>query len=520
MDDKLPSDVKRRVEQWLSEPYDEETRRQVRNLLDHDREALIDAFYTTVAFGTGGMRALMGIGTNRLNTYTIRSATQGLANYILSQNKKKPSVYISYDSRKNSQLFAEESARVLAGNGIEVFLTRELRPTPFVSFGCRHHGCTAAIMITASHNPRDYNGYKVYWSDGAQVVPPHDSAIMDAVKKIETPNQVELAPLTHPLIHTVGEEDDSAYFEALEPLQNFPDDNQDLGPKLHVVYSPLHGCGITTLPEALRRWGFTSISYVEEQEKPDGSFPSAHTPNPEQEAALKLGIKKLSKVEGDIFIATDPDADRLGLVVMHQGAPVILNGNQIAALCIYYLCTTLSKQGRMAENAAFVTTIVTTDLFSLIAASFNKSCFKVLTGFKYIGEKIHQWEEKNEYTFIFGAEESLGFLYGTHSRDKDATAAACLICEMALQQKKEGKTLIDLLNEIYAKFGPFKEKQLSVHFGDGMQGVKKMNQLMETLRAHPPKEICGQEVVIIDDYLTLEKKNLATNANEKLLLPT
>jgi len=519
MNEKLPPEVEKRVTQWLKEPYDEETRRQVQNLLDHERETLIDAFYTTVTFGTGGMRSVMGIGTNRLNRYTIRNATQGLANYIHSQKVEKPSVFISHDSRKNSRLFAEETARVLAGNDIEVFLTKELRPTPFVSFGCRHHKCTAAVMITASHNPPEYNGYKVYWKDGAQVVPPHDTGIMDEVKKIETPTQVKLAPLGNPLIHLVEQEDDEAYYEALMPLQNFPEDNHNLGPKLHIVYSPLHGCGITTVPEALKRWGFTTISYVEEQKHPDGTFPTAHSPNPEQEAALKLGIEKLQKENADIFIATDPDADRTGLVVMHQGAPVILNGNQIASLCIYYLCTTLSKQGKMPENAAFVTTIVTTELFHLIASSFNKTCFEVLTGFKYIGEKIHEWEHTNQYSFIFGAEESLGFLYGTHSRDKDSTITACLLSEMALQQKKEDKTLIDLLNEIHAKFGPFKEKQLSATFSGGLQGIEKMKKLMEALRENPPKEICGQKVVVIEDYLTSERLNLTTNEHSPLTLP-
>lgn len=512
-------EVEKRIAQWSSKPYDDETRREIQNLKEHNPEALSDAFYTTVAFGTGGMRSVMGVGTNRLNRYTIRNATQGLAHYILSKKVEKPRVFISHDSRKNSRLFAEETARVLAGNGIEVFLTKELRPTPYVSFGCRHHHCTAAVMITASHNPPEYNGYKVYWSDGAQVVPPHDTGIITEVKKIESPNQLKLGPIDDPLIHLVEAEDDEAYYEALMPLQNFPGDNQDQGAKLHIIYSPLHGCGITTVPEALKRWGFTSITYVEEQKNPDGTFPSAHSPNPEQEAALDCGIKLLQKEKGDLFIATDPDADRTGLVVMHKGAPVILNGNQIASLCTYYLCTTLTDQGKMPENGAIVTTIVTTELLHLIASSFNKKCFEVLTGFKYIGEKIHEWEQSGEYSFIFGAEESLGFLYGTHSRDKDSTISACLIAEMALQQKKKGKTLIDLLSEIYDKFGPFREKQLSVTFGGGQQGVEKMKKIMEALRTTPPKEICGQDVIEIEDYLTSQKTTIATGKEEPLTLP-
>lgn len=520
MNPALPPIVEKRVHQWLQEPYDSETRKEVQDLLEQNPENLIDAFHTTVSFGTGGMRGLMGVGTNRLNCYTIRSATQGLANYILSQKTPRPRVFISYDSRQNSALFAQETARVLAGNGIEVYLTENLRPTPLVSFGCRNHRCTAAIMITASHNPPEYNGYKVYWSDGAQVVPPHDSGIMQEVKKIEHPSEVNLAPLNTPLIHYVGEEEDNAYYHALFPLQNFPEYNQKHGSDLHILYSPLHGCGITTLPAGLSSWGFTSLSYVEEQKNPDGMFPNALSPNPEDEEALKLGIQKLQKQQGDLLIATDPDADRLGLVVRHQGEPVTLSGNQIASLCLYYLCKTLTKQKRMPPRPACVTTIVTTELFKTIAESFGIACFEVLTGFKYIGEKIHEWETQTEgYNFLFGAEESLGFLYGTHARDKDATISACLISEMALQQKKEGKTLIDLLEDLYAQFGPFQEKQLSVTF-KGAAGQSKMETLMETLRKSPPKEICGHPLTTIQDYLKKEEKECSTGCVKPLTLPS
>lgn len=517
----FPPDVQQRVQQWLSSPFDEETRHAVAALQANHPDALIDAFYTTISFGTGGMRGLMGVGTNRLNRYTIRSATQGLAHYILKQEPTKPRrVFIGYDCRQNSRLFAEETARVLAGNGIEAYVTKELRPTPFVSFGCRHLDCTAAVMITASHNPAEYNGYKVYWSDGAQVVPPHDQGILEEVKKIESQEAVKLASFQDPLIHEVSDAVDEAYFEALSSLQNYPEENQKSGAELQIVYSSLHGTGITLMPEALKRWGFTSLSLVKAQATPDGTFPSAHSPNPEDPKALELGTAQLIRENSDFFIASDPDADRMGLVVNHHGSPVTLNGNQTASLCLYYLLSTFSKLKKMPAKGAVVTTIVTTPLFSLIASAFNQTCFEVLTGFKYIGEKIHEWEtNQNAYTFIFGAEESLGYLYGTHSRDKDAMIAACLLSEIALQQKKEGKTLVDFLHTIYQEFGLFREKQLSVSFGGGKEGQDKMQTLMASLRSEPPKEIAGLSVTITEDYQTHIRTHLLTGKKEKLLLP-
>lgn len=499
----LSPELAEKVAEWQKEPYDQETQEEVRSLLEGDQQALIDAFYTTVAFGTGGMRGVVGAGTNRLNRYTIRFATQGLANYILKQRIDHPKVFISHDSRLHSHLFAEETARVLAGNGITALLTKELRPTPFVSFGCRHHKCTAAVMITASHNPPEYNGYKIYWSDGAQVVPPHDTGIMEEVKQITRPDQVHVAPLEDPKIELIGDSEDEAYLTALDPLQNHRETNQKEGHSLKIIYTPLHGCGSTTLPQALKRWGFNNLSYVEAQKAPDGHFPAAHSPNPEQEKALELGIKQLLKEKGDLLLASDPDADRLGIVALHQGKPVILNGNQIASLCLDYLCRTKPLQ----KNNAAVTTIVTTELFKCIAEKHGVTPFEVLTGFKYIGEKIHLWEQTGDYTFLFGAEESLGFLYGTHARDKDATASACLIAEMALQLKKEGKTLVDQLQILTDQYGPFLEKQLSVPFGGGKKGMETMKQLMKTLRQNPPKEINGDRVIEIEDYLTGKTKH-------------
>lgn len=517
---KLPLEIEKQVQEWLKPPFDEETQKQVKFLLENHPKMVIDAFYKTISFGTGGMRGTMGVGTNRLNQYTIRLATQGLSNYILKQNTPSPRVFISYDNRKNSHFFAKETALVLAANEIEVHLTRELRPTPFVSFGCRYLKCTAAVMITASHNSAEYNGYKVYWSDGAQVVSPHDKGIMEEVKKITSQRVVKLTSISSSLIHEVTNEVEQAYFHALSSLQNYPDDNQRFGSTLHIAYSSLHGCGITLMPEALRRWGFTSISLINSQTTPDESFSSAPSPNPEKREALELGIDQMMREQGDFFIASDPDADRLGLVVNHLGKPVILNGNQIAAICIFYLCHTLHHLKKMPKKGAVVTTIVTTELVPLIASTFNLTCFQVLTGFKYIGQKIDEWErEADGYTFIFGAEESLGYLYGTHSRDKDAIISACLISEMALQQKKKGETLVDLLHEIYRKFGLFREKQFSISFGNTQEGQEKMERLMERLRQIPIKEIEKDLIVVLKDYQTGIKVDVATGKKETLSLP-
>lgn len=516
----LSKQVLENIEKWLNPPYDDNTRQEVKKLLDSDPHALKDAFHAQVSFGTGGMRALMGLGTNRLNRYTIGTASQGLANYILKKGKTKR-LFISYDSRHHSHDFAKETAQVMAGNGIEVYLTKELRPTPFVSFGCRYFKCDAAVMITASHNPPEYNGYKVYWSDGAQVVAPHDSGIMDEVEKIKTPDQIKRSAVDDSLIIPVEDDLDSAYVKALSLLPNYSNNNKELGSSLKIIYSPLNGAGITTIPMALKSWGFSSISYVEKQKHPDGNFPSVHCPNPEEKATLKLGIKQLKEEKGDLFLATDPDADRIGLVTMHQNKEFVFNGNQIACICLYYLCKNWVDLKKMPKNGACVTTIVTTPLFKTIATFFNISCFEVLTGFKYIGEKIHEWEQESPspYSFVFGAEESLGYLYGTHARDKDATSTACLIAEMALQQKKKGKTLVDLLYDLYNQFGLFKEKQLSISFGSSAEASEQMNTLMQDLRKNPPKKIFHIEVATIKDYLSGFEIQCKTQDKKKLFFP-
>ncbi len=513
------SATKKRIEEWLNGPYDAKTKETIRTLQQKDPKALEDAFYTNLGFGTGGIRALMGVGTNRLNQYTIRMVTQGLANYILNQ-KGPHRVVIGYDSRHNSRLFAEETARVLAGNGISVLLLKQLRPTPYVSFAVRQKKCLCGVMITASHNPAEYNGYKVFWKDGAQVVSPHDRAIIDEVSRVTKPEDVKLAELESPQIKMVGEELDLDYLNAIRPLQFFPEQNRASGAKLHICYTSLHGTGITLIPKALDDWGFTSVSYVEEQIKPDGDFPTVKFPNPEFKETLELGIALLQKKNGDLLIANDPDADRTGLVAMHKGKPVILTGNEVGSLSVHFICETLKARQKMPPKGAFVTTIVSTDLMKTIATAYGLPCFEVLTGFKYIGEKIHEWElSKKGYKFLFGAEESYGFLIGTVARDKDAISASCFISEMALDAKLKGETLVDRLESIYKTFGIFREKQYSVNFASGKEEMEQIAALMSNLRKHPPLKIGGQPVVIIEDYLKHERLFVDSGKTELLTLP-
>lgn len=483
----LPKEIQDRVDQWLNGPIDPQTKQDIQSLSE---EELQDAFGTNLTFGTGGMRGIMGPGPNRMNLYTVQMATQGLANY-LKANEAEPSVFISYDPRHNSHAFAHEAARVLAGNGIRAHITQDIRPTPYVSFGLRELDCTAGIMITASHNPKEYNGYKVYWSDGGQVVSPHDTGIVSEVSKIQDFDAIKLSPEKSPLIEMVSPEFDLEYLDALKKLQLDPKEDQKVGDQLKITYSPLHGTGGTLLPRALISWGFSNLNIVDHQVVPDGDFPTVKKPNPEEPDALAMGIKQLQDTLSDLFIATDPDADRMAVVVLHRDKPHILTGNQIAVLLLEYICRAVD----LPKNGAVVTTIVSTDLISVIAKSHNLTCFEVLTGFKYIGELIHKWEKDHSHTFLFGAEESYGYLMGTHSRDKDAMIAACLIAEVALLMKVEGRTLIDLLDEIYKKHGLYYEGQKVLEFAPGQKGMKEMQDIMDSLRKNSPKD-----ATTIEDY--------------------
>lgn len=519
----IPKEIKERIQYWLTSPFDENTKQEIRKLQEENPQELIDAFFSDLCFGTGGLRGLMGPGTCRLNIYTIRLATQGLANYL---HKELPSqsllVVIGFDSRHHSKEFAEEAAKVLAANGIQAYLLNELRPTPFVSFVCRLKKANAAIMITASHNPKEYNGYKVYWSDGAQVVHPHDTGIVQEVKALKDLSSVKLAPLTHPLIQHIcpAKDLDRSYIESIAPLQHFPKENATAGSSLKIVYTSLHGTGITLAPNSLKSWGFSSIHYVDKQVQPDPDFPTVAFPNPEYKEALTMGIEELKKTKSDLLIANDPDADRIGIVALHQEKPILLNGNEMASICVDYLCRVMTAAQTLPTRPAFVTTIVSTDLIKTIADHYKIACFEVLTGFKYIGEKIHEWETHQDgYHFVFGAEESYGYLLGTHARDKDALVSSCLIAEIALHAKQHKKTLLDLLYDIYRKYGVYREKQLSLNFSPGQEGMKEMTAIMQYLREKTLKEIANHSVLFIEDYEKRKRFDLKNNKIEPLELP-
>jgi phosphomannomutase len=516
--------TKKNVDLWLNGAYDKKTKQEIRKLLNENPKEIIDSFYTHLSFGTGGLRGIMGIGCNRMNYYTVCAATQGLANYLNQQPacQQKHCVLIGYDSRHLSREFALECARVLAGNGIRALIFKELRPTPLISFGCRFKACQAAIMITASHNPPEYNGYKVYWNDGGQILPPHDTNILAEIEKVTNPLLVKKSLSSDdPFIEWVGEEIDKAYLETIRSLQNHPKDNASQGNTLKVVYTSLHGTGITMVPKALNEWGFTNLAFVRDQVIPNGNFPTVVNPNPEEKTALKLGIETLVESQGDLLIVTDPDCDRIGIAIRDKDEVYIFNGNQIACVCLSYLCEALSSQNKMPHNAAFIKTVATTELFKAICENYQRPCFNVLTGFKYIAQKINQWEQNSEeFQFIFGAEESFGYLLGTQTRDKDAIVVSALICEIALQAKMKSQSLLNFLQHIYLKHGYYYEMQLSLKFEESREGRELMQRSIKKVQTEYPKDICGVPVHYIEDYYLLIKKDLVSGRTEKIDLPS
>lgn len=518
----LNPDSERRIHEWLTSPIDPETKDTIHDLMRDHPKTLHESFSSVLSFGTGGMRGIMGVGTNRINRYTIQIATQGLARYLLKhpQRKKEMHVFIGYDSRHHSQEFAFEAARVLAGNGIGVYLCFEMRPTPFVSFGVRQKQCAAGIMITASHNPKEYNGYKVYWDNGAQVVAPHDVGIMEEVSRIAHLSEIKLAQSNSPLIERVDPELDFEYLEAIQKTQINAKKDHQVGDQLKITFTPLHGTGNLLLTRALKSWGFPHIELVDRQAVPDGDFPTVASPNPENKEALSMGIDQMKNTASDLLLATDPDADRIAVCVMHEEKPFCFNGNQIAALCLEYLCEQLTLQKKLTPHSAVISTIVTTDLLKVIADRYQLPYFGVLTGFKYIGEMIDKWQkERSPYQFLFGAEESYGYLRGTHSLDKDAIVSGCLIAEIALWMKIEGRTLVDFLKQIYKKYGFFWEKQKTIDFAPGLEGIAQIDKKMEALRASPPTRIADREVELIEDYQTQERLHLKSNEKSHLQLP-
>jgi len=493
-----------RAKAWLEGDFDQETKIKVRQMLGGDPAELEDAFYKNLEFGTGGLRGIMGVGTNRMNKYTVGMATQGLANYILSHyNGDDPKVCISYDSRNNSKEFAKITANVLSANGIHVYIFDNIRPTPEMSYAVRLKGAVAGVMITASHNPKEYNGYKVSWSDGGQVTAPIDREIVEAVSKVSDPSMIKFESGLHcGEIEAMGADVDAKYLGDLLSLSL----SSELCRKhsdLKIVYTPLHGCGVRLVPEILSRLGFRNIIHVPDQDVSDGNFPTVVSPNPEEPAALKLALEKAEETGADIVMGTDPDADRLGIAVRdNDGKMVLLNGNQTASLLTYYILSKRKALGKLPTNGYVVKTIVTTELISEICKSFGVPVYNVLTGFKYIAEVVKRNEGKAE--FLCGGEESYGFSVGEFVRDKDAQVSAMMVAECAAWAAEQGLTLYGLLQKIYSEYGYRKEGLVSV-VRKGISGAAEIKQIMDNLRSNPPKELCGSKVVKVTDYLEPEK---------------
>ena len=501
-------DYKQVAQSWLVGNFDAETKAEVKQLMETDPVSLEDAFYRNLEFGTGGLRGTMGVGTNRMNKYTVGMATQGLANYIKAHVEGEKSVCISYDARNNSELFARISADVLSNNGIKVFLFDALRPTPELSYSIRAKKATAGIMVTASHNPKEYNGYKVFWSDGGQITAPVDKDIVAEVAKIEDPSDVRFAPVpgeTPAPVEMMGAEMDERYLHDILTLTLSPEAVKKHA-DMKIVYTPLHGCGVRLMPEALRRVGFTNIIHVPEQDVNDGNFPTVVSPNPEEPAAMKMALDKAEETGADLVLATDPDADRLGIAVRDDnGRMVQLTGNQTWSFLTYYVLTRWKELGKLDGNQYCVKTIVTTELIAAICKHFGVKCYNVLTGFKYIAEVQKQQEGKSE--FICGGEESYGFNLGSFVRDKCAQISGVMVAECAAWAAENGMTLWQLLQKVYKEFGLHVEKMVYI-VRKGKTGAEAIQQIMADYRACPPKEIAGKKLVRVIDYNEPEKTGL------------
>lgn len=518
-------DYKQRYLQWLNDDYfDAETKAELKAIENDDKE-IQERFYKDLEFGTGGLRGIIGAGTNRMNKYTVSKATQGLANYILKQGEegKKMGVAISYDSRHMSPEFAEQAALVLNGNGIKAYVFDELRPTPELSFAVRHLGCIAGIMVTASHNPPEYNGYKAYWSDGGQVPYPRDEEIITEVNKIESYSQVKTAnkqeAQANGLFNIIGKEIDDEFVKNVKSQSINADIIKQVADTFKIVYTPLHGTGNKPVRRVLNEVGFKNVYVVPEQEKPDPEFSTVSYPNPEDPKAFTLAMELAKQKEADIIVGTDPDADRVGAVVKdNNGEYIILTGNMTGVLLTDYILTQRKEKGTLPKNGAIVSTIVSTNMTKAIAKHFNVDMYEVLTGFKYIGEKIKEFEQTGSNSFIFGFEESYGCLSGTYARDKDAVVATMLICEMAAFYKTKGMSLYEGLQEVYKKYGYYKETVKSITL-KGIEGVQKIKYIMESLRKDSPSEISAIKVTEVRDYKASVTKNILTGKEEKITLP-
>lgn len=517
MENNLIEDVKKKAQVWLDGNYDEATKNAVRAMLeDSDSTDLVESFYKDLEFGTGGLRGIMGVGTNRMNIYTVGSATQGLSNYLKKEFAgQEISVVVGHDSRNNSRLFAESAADIFSANGIKVYLFEALRPTPEISFAIRHLGCQSGIVITASHNPKEYNGYKAYWSDGAQVIAPHDRNIINEVNKIKSVDDIKFEG-NKELIQIIGEDVDSVYLEEISKLTLSPESikrNKDM----KIVYTPIHGTGITVIPRALKMYGFENIIDVPEQNVISGDFPTVISPNPEEPAALQMAVDKAKEVGADIVMASDPDADRVGIAVKNdKGEWILVNGNQTAMMLVYYLVKRWSELGKITGKEYLVKTIVTTELIATMAKKFNVPYFDCYTGFKWIAAIIREQEGKMKY--IGGGEESYGFLCQDFVRDKDAVSACTMIAEVAAWAKDNGKTVYELIQDIYLEFGFSKEKGISV-VKKGKSGAEEIKQMMAQFRVAPPKELAGSQVVVIKDYSTLRMIDVLAGKTESMEMP-
>lgn len=492
----MDATIQAKIDTWLSGTFAEATKAEIKKLQTENPNELADAFYRNLEFGTGGLRGLMGVGTNRMNKYTVGMATQGYANYLNQCFPNGVSVAIAHDSRNNSRFFAETTANVFAANGIKVYLFEALRPTPELSFAIRTLKCQGGVVCTASHNPKEYNGYKAYWDDGSQLVPPHDKNVIKEVDKIASVDEVKWSGGESNIV-LIGKEMDEQYMEMVKELSVYPEviaKQKDL----KIVYTPIHGTGITLMPAVLKKFGFENVHIVKEQEVPDGNFPTVAYPNPEESEAMSYGLKQAASIDADILCGTDPDADRLAIGVKDaQGNWVLMNGNQTAVLAFNYLIEARKTKGIAQPNDMVITTIVTTPMIDAIAAGNGLGCYRVLTGFKWIADLIRQKEGQENY--IIGGEESFGLMIGDKIRDKDGISAVALLCEMAAYEKEKGRSLFEKMVDLYVQYGFYKENLISIT-KKGMDGQAQIAAMMEAYRNNPPKTINGSPVVQLLDY--------------------
>lgn len=512
----MSPETTQKIATWLNGNYDEATKNTIKDLQNSHPTELEESFYKNLEFGTGGLRGIMGVGTNRINKYTIGMATQGFANYLLKTYPNESiSVAIGHDSRNNARFFAETTAQVFAANGIQVHIFETLRPTPELSFAIRHLGCKAGVVCTASHNPKEYNGYKAYWNDGGQLVPPHDKNVIKEVEAIQSVDDVKWTG-GDANIHLMGTSMDDAYIKMVTSLSVYPEviaAQKDL----KIVYTPIHGTGITLVPRVLSEFGFTNVTIVEEQSNPDGNFPTVGYPNPEESETMAIGLAKAKALDADILLGTDPDADRVGIGVKnHKGEWVLMNGNQTAVLAFAYMMEARKAKGIAQPNDMVITTIVTSEMINQVAKQNQVNCYNVLTGFKWIAELIKEKEAKENY--IIGGEESFGLMIGDQIRDKDAVSAVALLCEMAAYEKSKGRTLFDKIIDLYVQYGFYYEHLISIT-KKGMNGQQEIAAMMEGYRKNPPAQINGVKVVSLLDYELQKGTNLITGETWAIHLP-